>query len=75
MSVYVDDINIIGNKYDINEARHHLTEFEMKVLGETKLCRRFYKNFINIKFVTSTILLTFTARRNSSFFKKSREEK
>jgi hypothetical protein len=35
--VYVDDINIIGNKHDINEARHHLTEFEMKDLGETKL--------------------------------------
>jgi hypothetical protein len=36
--VYVDDINIIGNKHDISEARHHLTEFEMKDLGETKLC-------------------------------------
>jgi hypothetical protein len=36
--VYVNDINIIGNKHDINEARHHLTEFEMKGLGETKLC-------------------------------------
>jgi hypothetical protein len=35
--VYVDDINIIGNKDDINEAFHHLTEFEMKDLGETKL--------------------------------------
>jgi hypothetical protein len=31
MSVYVDDINIIGKRHDINE-------FEMKDLGETKLC-------------------------------------
>jgi hypothetical protein len=38
VSVYVDDINIIGKRHDINEARHHLTEFEMKDLGETKLC-------------------------------------
>ena len=37
ISVYVDDLNIIGNKTDINKARHHLTtEFEMKVLGQTK---------------------------------------
>jgi hypothetical protein len=35
--VYVDDINIIGNEQDINEARHHLkAEFEMKDLGQTK---------------------------------------
>jgi hypothetical protein len=34
--VYVDDINIIGKRHDINEARHHLTEFEMKDLGEIK---------------------------------------
>jgi hypothetical protein len=34
---YVDDINIIGNKHDINEARHLLkAEFEMKDLGQTK---------------------------------------
>ena len=37
--MYVDDLNIIGNEPDINEARHHLkTEFEMKDLGQTKLC-------------------------------------
>nr|ABA98007.1 retrotransposon protein, putative, Ty1-copia subclass [Oryza sativa Japonica Group] len=37
ISVYVDDLNIIGNTQDINEARHHLkTEFEMKDLGQTK---------------------------------------
>ena len=37
--MYVDDLNIIGNKPDINEARHHLKmEFEMKVLGQTKFC-------------------------------------
>jgi hypothetical protein len=30
VSVYVDDINIIRNKHDIKEARHHLTIFEMK---------------------------------------------
>jgi len=39
ISVYVDDLNIIGNETDINEARHHLkTEFEMKDLGKTKFC-------------------------------------
>jgi hypothetical protein len=37
ISVYVDDLNIIGNTEDINEARNHLkTEFEMKDLGKTK---------------------------------------
>jgi hypothetical protein len=37
--VYVDDINIIGNPQDINEARNHLkTEFETKDLGQTKFC-------------------------------------
>ena len=39
ISVYVDDLNIIGNETDINEAHHHLkTEFEMKDLGKTKFC-------------------------------------
>nr|CAD40421.3 OSJNBa0065J03.17 [Oryza sativa Japonica Group] len=39
ISVYVDDLSIIGNTQDINEARHHLkTEFEMKDLGQTKFC-------------------------------------
>jgi hypothetical protein len=39
ISVYVDDLNIIGNENDINEAHHHLkTEFEMKDLGKTKFC-------------------------------------
>jgi hypothetical protein len=37
--VYVDDLNIIGNTQDINEARHHLkAEFEMKDLGKTRFC-------------------------------------
>jgi hypothetical protein len=37
--VYVDDLNIIGNEPDINEACHHLkTEFEMKDLDQTKFC-------------------------------------
>jgi hypothetical protein len=36
--VYVDDSNIIGNKHDIIEARHHLMKFEMKDLGQTKFC-------------------------------------
>jgi len=37
--VYVDDLNIIGNTQDIDEARKHLkTEFEMKDLGKTKFC-------------------------------------
>jgi hypothetical protein len=39
ISVYVDDLNIIGTELDINEARDHLkTEFEMKNLGKTKFC-------------------------------------
>jgi hypothetical protein len=39
ISVYVDDLNIIGNPKDIEEARNHLTtEFEMKDLGKTKYC-------------------------------------
>jgi hypothetical protein len=36
--VYVDDINIIGNKHDINDAHRHLTKFEIKDLGQTKFC-------------------------------------
>jgi hypothetical protein len=39
ISVYIDDLNIIGHKLDTDEARHHLTmEFEMKDLGKTKFC-------------------------------------
>jgi hypothetical protein len=39
ISVYVDDLNIIGHIQDIIEARNHLTvEFEMKDLGQTKYC-------------------------------------
>jgi hypothetical protein len=35
--VYVDDLNIIGNTQDVDEARNHIkTEFEMKDLGQTK---------------------------------------
>jgi hypothetical protein len=37
ISVYVDDLNIVGTELDNNEARDHLkTEFEMKDLGNTK---------------------------------------
>jgi hypothetical protein len=37
ISIYVDDLNIIGNKLDIDKARHHLTtEFEMNDLDKTK---------------------------------------
>jgi hypothetical protein len=37
ISVYIDDLNIIGTELDINEARDHLKmEFEMKDLGKTK---------------------------------------
>jgi hypothetical protein len=39
ISVYVDDLNIIGTKLDINKAQDHLkTEFKMKDLGKTKFC-------------------------------------
>ena len=39
ISVYVDDLNIIGHTKEIDEAHNHLkTEFEMKDLGKTKFC-------------------------------------
>ena len=39
ISVYVDDLNIIGTTQEIHEASNHLkTEFEMKDLGKTKFC-------------------------------------
>ena len=39
ISIYVDDLSIIGNPKDIEEERNHLTtEFEMKDLGKTKYC-------------------------------------
>jgi len=39
ISVYVDDLNIIGREDDIEEARAYLkVEFEMKDLGRTKFC-------------------------------------
>jgi hypothetical protein len=39
ISVYVDDLNIIGHAKDIDEVRNHLKkEFEMKDLGTTKFC-------------------------------------
>jgi hypothetical protein len=39
ISVYVDDLNIIGTELDINKVRDHLkTEFEMKKLGKPKFC-------------------------------------
>jgi hypothetical protein len=39
ISVYVDDLNIIGHAKEIGEACNHLkTEFEMKDLGRTKFC-------------------------------------
>ena len=39
ISVYVDDLNIIGSTPDIDEAHNHLRmEFEMKDLGKTKFC-------------------------------------
>jgi hypothetical protein len=39
ISVYVDNLNIIGHVKDIDEAHNHLKkEFEMKDLGKTKFC-------------------------------------
>jgi hypothetical protein len=39
VSVYVDDLNIIGTTEDIEEASSYLkSEFEMKDLGKTKYC-------------------------------------
>jgi hypothetical protein len=39
ISIYVDDLNIIGHAKDMNEAHNHFKkEFEMKDLGKTKFC-------------------------------------
>jgi hypothetical protein len=39
ISIYVDDLNIIGYTKDIDEACNHLKkEFEMKDLGKIKIC-------------------------------------
>ena len=39
ISIYVDDINIIGTRKEIEEVSSCLkTEFEMKDLGKTKYC-------------------------------------
>jgi hypothetical protein len=39
ISVYVDDLNIIGMTRDVAEAMAYLkTEFEIKDLGKTKFC-------------------------------------
>jgi hypothetical protein len=39
VSIYVDDLNIIGYAKDIDEACNHLKkEFEMKDLGKIKFC-------------------------------------
>jgi hypothetical protein len=39
ISVYVDDLNIIGTIRDIEEAMAYLkSEFDMKNLGKTKFC-------------------------------------
>jgi hypothetical protein len=39
ISVYMDDLNIIGHTKDIDEAHNHLkTEFEIKNLHRTKFC-------------------------------------
>jgi hypothetical protein len=47
ISVYVDDLNIIGNIRDIDEARNHLKmEFEMKDLDKTKFCLGFQLEYL-----------------------------
>jgi hypothetical protein len=39
ISIYVDDLNIIGHTKDIDEAHNHFKmEFKMKDLGRTKIC-------------------------------------
>ena len=39
ISVYVDNLNIIGHTEDIEEASAYLkTEFEMKDMGKTRFC-------------------------------------
>jgi hypothetical protein len=42
ISIYVDDLNIIGHTKDIDEAHNHLKkEFKMKDLGRTIFCLEF----------------------------------
>jgi hypothetical protein len=39
ISIYVDDLNVIGHAKDIDEDLNHLkTGLEMKDLGRTKFC-------------------------------------
>ena len=38
ISVYVDDLNIIGSPKDIEARKHLKMEFEMNDLGKTKYC-------------------------------------
>jgi hypothetical protein len=39
ISIYFDDLNIIGHGKDIDEAHNHLKkDFEMKDLAKTKFC-------------------------------------
>ena len=41
ISVYVDDLNIIGTPEELSKAIEYLKkEFEMKDLGKTKFCLR-----------------------------------
>ena len=48
MSVYVDDLNIIGTSGEISQIVECLKkEFEMKDLGKTKLCLGLQLEYVN----------------------------
>jgi hypothetical protein len=53
ISVYVDDLNIIGDVKDIDEVHNHLKkEFKTKDLGTTKFCLG-----LQIKYLQTSILV------------------
>jgi hypothetical protein len=69
VSVYVDDINIIDKRHDINETRHHLTEFEMKDLGETKFCLGIQLEHLPSGYLYTKVLIFRECWRNSTWMK------
>ena len=66
ISVYVDDVNIIGNEPNINEARHHLKiEFETKDWGQTKFCLGLQLDHSILVYLYTKLLMSKKYWRNS----------
>jgi hypothetical protein len=65
ISIYVDNLNIIGYAKDIDEARNHLKkEFEMKDFSKTKFCLG-----LQIEYLQTSILV-----HQSTYVKKVLEK-